>query len=224
MKLGLTNQNTDKPAPDALLETWPIRLVRYTLWFLFRLIFRLEFAGRENVPASGPCIIAPNHQTYLDPLFVGLGMKSLAHYMAWDRLFRMSLLGKVIAKLGAFPVDVLHADKSSYKRSLEILGAGGFLVVFPEGGRTKRGKLDEFKPGVARMALAAGATLVPCTILGGDRVWPSGQRLPRPGKIRLIYHPPMHIAKESFDDPDAEKARIAEVLSLLRTRILTPLL
>lgn len=201
-------------------ETWWIRILRWLLWTCFRLLFRIEFTGRENIPESGPCIIAPNHRTYLDPLFVGLGMKALAHYMAWDRLFRIPLLGSLMTRFGAFPVDVLRADKSSYKRSLEVLERGEFLVVFPEGGRTRSGALEELKPGVARMALATGAPVVPCTILGGERVWPATRRFPRPGKIRVIFHPPLVVAAERVMEGEEERARVSQLLALLRSSIL----
>jgi 1-acyl-sn-glycerol-3-phosphate acyltransferase len=213
-------------AQDIRLSTrdpWLIAFLRPILWVLFRIFFRIEYRGRDNVPLAGPCIIAPNHQSFLDPLFVGLGMRPAAHYMAWDRLFRVPVFGWFIRQMGAFPVDVLRPDKSSYKQSLKVLKHGDHLVVFPEGGRTRRYPLEEFKNGVVRMALATGAPMVPCTIVGGCRVWPPTRRFPRPGKIRVIYHPPIPVSVAGFEDAETERACIAELLGQLRAQVLEPL-
>ena len=200
-------------------EPWTIRILRKLLWGFFRLFCRLEFHGQENIPEKGPCIVTPNHQTYFDPFMVSLGMKTLARYMAWDRLFRLPLLGRLIRNLGAFPVNLLHPDISSYKQSLEVLSGGGFLMVFPEGKLSKQGILDELKPGVARLALATGATLLPCTITGGERVWPKSRILPLPGKMHVVYHAPIPVVAENFNNPEEEKSRVAEILTHLHNSI-----
>jgi 1-acyl-sn-glycerol-3-phosphate acyltransferase len=91
---------------------------------------------------------------------------------------------------GAFPVNLdVTADASAQREAIELLHKGRALVIFPEGGRTKNGKLMPFKMGAFRLALANGVPIVPVTIRGAEMIWPVGQMLPRPGKVTITYHP-----------------------------------
>ena len=97
---------------------------------------------------------------------------------------------------GAFPVNLdVAADASAQREAIEMLRKGLALVMFPEGGRTRSGKLMPFKMGAFRMALVHGVPIVPVTIKGGDTIWPVGQMLPRPGKLTITYHSPIEVQR-----------------------------
>jgi len=124
--------------------------------------------------------------------------------MAWDKPFEIPVLGFLMKAFGAFPLNIDTIDKSAHRSAVELLNQGRALVVFPEGGRTRTGRLEPFKPGAFRLALSHGAPIVPVTILGADSVWPVGQMLPRPGKLSITYHPPIKVERVSNEISRAE--------------------
>ena len=114
--------------------------------------------------------------------------------MAWDKPFEIPVLGLLMRIFGAFPVNVESADASAHRAAVAVLRSGGALVVFPEGGRTRTGRPEPFKPGAFRLALKYGAPVVPVTIKGAYDIWPVGRMLPRPGKLEITYHPAIEAA------------------------------
>lgn len=181
-----------------------IELVRPFVWLFCRIFFRIEFHGVENIPAEGACIITPNHVTYVDPLWVSIPVKRRIHYMAWDRLFEIPVMGFIMRKFGAFPLKLESIDSKAQRRAAELMRRGGALVIFPEGGRSKTGRIMAFKMGAFRLALVHGATIVPVTIHGGYAIWPVGRLLPRPGRVTVTYHPPLPVERARADLPRAE--------------------
>jgi 1-acyl-sn-glycerol-3-phosphate acyltransferase len=167
----------------------------FTRW-LFRLLFKIEFHGAGNIPAQGPCIITPNHVSYGDPIWITVPIHRRIYYMAWDKPFEIPVLGWVMRAFGAFPVNLESAaDASAQRNSLEVLRKGGALVIFPEGGRTRTGKLMPFKMGAFRFALTHGIPIVPVSIRGAEKIWPIGRAIPRPGKLVITYHPPIEVER-----------------------------
>ncbi len=160
---------------------------------LCKLYFRVEFEGKEHVPSQGPVIVAPNHVSYLDPIWISLPIKRPLRYMTWNQMFRVPLLGPLMRAYGAFPVNVDVGDRAALKHSLKHLRAGGGLVIFPEGGRTRTGELMPFKAGVIRLALDTNVAIVPVTIIGGYRAFSPHHKFPRPRKLKIVYHPPLRL-------------------------------
>jgi 1-acyl-sn-glycerol-3-phosphate acyltransferase len=116
--------------------------------------------------------------------------------MAWDKPFRIPVLGLLMRMFGAFPVNLdVAADASAQREAIELLREGRALVMFPEGGRTRTGKLMPFKMGAFRLALAHGIPIVPVSIRGADEIWPVGRILPRPGRLTITYHPPIEVTR-----------------------------
>lgn len=175
------------------LGTRYFRFVRAACALLFRLYFRLEFVGLENVPTRGSFIIAPNHQSYLDPFWVSVPFRSPLRYMTWDRFIYMPVLGHFIRTLGAFPVKLETGDRGALRHSLTHLQQGGRLMIFPEGGRTRTGKVMPFKPGVIRLAMDARVPIVPVTIVGGYEAYNAHHYVPRPRKVKIYFHPPIQL-------------------------------
>jgi 1-acyl-sn-glycerol-3-phosphate acyltransferase len=154
-----------------------------------RAYFGLELVGTGHIPLEGPVIITPNHQTYADPPLVSIPVRRPVHYMAWDRLFEIPGLSWLIRRLRAFPVRLESRDPGATREAVRLLESDAAIMIFPEGARTFDGSVQLFKPGAFRLAVALGAPVLPVTIDGGTRSWPPGRLLPRPGAIRITYHP-----------------------------------
>ena len=178
------------------------------VWLFCRLFFKIKFFGVENIPPQGACIITPNHVTYADPIWITIPVKRRIYYMAWDKPFRIPVLGLLMRMFGAFPVNLeVAADASAQREAIELLRNGSALVIFPEGGRTRTGKLMPFKMGAFRMALAHGIPIVPVSIEGGGKIWPAKRLLPRTGKLTITYHAPIPVERIN---EDATKSEVRE--------------
>jgi len=182
-------------------------LVRPGFHRLCRAYFGLELAGIENIPAGGPVIVTPNHQTYADPALVSIPVRRRVYYMAWSRLFEIPVFSWMIRRLRAFPVRIDSTDPSSTREAVRLLRAGHVVMIFPEGERTHTGQVERFKPGAFRLAVSLQIPVLPVTIEGGHASWPPGRIFPRPGRIRITYHP---ILKS---DPTLEPREAAAELS-----------
>ena len=188
-------------AEPFVLPLWAINVIRIPLYWMSRLFWRVSFKGSENVPQTGGVIIASNHQTYLDPLWMSLPIRREVRYLAWSESFDWPIVGKMIVLLGAWPIQIKKADRTAIRRSRQWLKSGGAIVIFPEGGRCQPdGRLLPFEAGAARMALESNVPILPITIRGGHRAWPKGFRLPRLSKVEVVYHPLQHVSIEEGED------------------------
>jgi 1-acyl-sn-glycerol-3-phosphate acyltransferase len=187
-------------------------LYRIVLWIArrvgFPLLGGLRAAGKENVPAEGPVILAPNHVSYLDPPAVAVASPRRVHFMAEAGLFRNRLFGGFIARLAAFPVQRGTADTSAIRKAIEVLKAGGTLMVFPEGTRGDGAALGEIGPGLAMLVNRTGAAVVPVGVVGTHLMWPKGGKLRR-GRVRVRFGQPIRL--EGGAGPDARE-RFADEL------------
>jgi len=157
---------------------------------LFRVLFNYDCLGEENLPTSGPAVVAANHPSYLDPVLLSLQVRRPIRFMAWDALFRVPLLGALIRTFGAFPVDIRRGKgREAYERAKALVVSGEVVGLFPEGHRSRTGWMEpHLREGAARLSWETGALLVPATIAGAYRAWPHFQALPRPARIRVRYH------------------------------------
>lgn len=185
------------------LSNLKFKLARLIPMVYFKVFHRIEFHGRENVPATGPVIIAPNHISFYDPIIVGTGVDRDIEFMAWEKLFTIPVLRSVIRFFGAFPVELTSADKSAYINAVSTLFKNKALIIFPEGERSGDGKVRNLKSGIARLALKTNARIVPVTIVGAYETFSRHRLLPRPGKISVYYHKPITIDKREFADINA---------------------
>lgn len=167
-----------------------------------RAYLRLTVEGREHVPPTGPVIIASNHLSFVDSMVIPLaagrrvGFLGKAEYVAgtgakgWVRRLWFGEFG------GMIPVD--RDDARAAARSLELaeehLRGGGAFGIYPEGTRSRDGRLHKGRTGVGRLADATGAVLVPCALVGTDRVQPAGRRGLRPHRVTVRFAPPVDVA------------------------------
>lgn len=198
-----------------------LKIIRPIVIIIFKLLFKLESHGLENIPAKGPVLVTPNHITYIDPFLVGALIKRRIYFMTWDEVFRIPVVGKVADWFGAFPVKLEGHDRFAIKRTQDYLKDGQVVGIFPEGGRTTSGKLDPFKQGAFRLAMRAGVPIVPVTINGAYDIWPPGQLYPHlTGKVTVYFHPPIYMPNCSGAEL---KNSIPEISQKVRNAIISTL-
>ena len=139
--------------------------VRYVVWGVYKVVYNFKIEGVENIPQDRPLVMASNHRSYADPVILTIPMKRPVTYMAKEELFKNKLFGWFITKLGAFPVKRGAGDMQVIDDSIAILNSGRNLVIFPEGTRSKDGKVGKGKTGVALIAAKSGADVIPCGIV-----------------------------------------------------------
>jgi len=149
---------------------WTYTFVRILVSLPTLLIYRVKAIGVENVPKSGPLLLAPNHFSQMDHFFIGLYLRRKVRFMAKSQMFGPPVLTYVYKHGGVFPVRRGHHDEEAIKTALTILDQGEMLLVYCEGGRSRSGKLGEVKPGIGRIALEAEVTVVPVAIQGSETV------------------------------------------------------
>ncbi|MBK7091989.1 MAG: 1-acyl-sn-glycerol-3-phosphate acyltransferase [bacterium] len=157
--------------------------------------------GRENVPA-GPALIASNHLSNYDPPMLGSVLSMRVFYFAKVELFRNRAIGWFLRGVHAFPVNRGKADRHAWKQSQDILKRGDQLIFFPEGTRSKDGEVQSGQPGMARLAFATGAPVVPAAICGSNRI---KDVLFRRAKLRVGFAQPIYLS--DYDSPEDDKAR-----------------
>lgn len=135
-------------------------IVRYIL----KLLFGLEARGREKIPMRGRVIIAANHRSYLDPPILGSMLWREVRYLAKEELFKIPVLNWIISYLGAIPIKRSKLDLEALRRSTEILENGEALLVFPEGHRSRDGKLQQGLGGVGYLASQTNTDVYPVYI------------------------------------------------------------
>lgn len=157
-------------------------LAKSILAFVFFLL-GLKSEGTDNIPREGPVIIAVNHISNWDPVVVALVLDRPIHYIAKAELFKNKILGKLLIKLHAFPVNRGKADRRAIRQALLILEEGKILGIFPEGSRNKTGEDIKAQSGIALFALKSGAPIVPVACSGTRRSLPIGWLHPLQVKI-----------------------------------------
>lgn len=130
----------------------------------------------DRVPDDGPVILASNHHSHADVLALGAGIDRPLTFLGSAHLAALPAVGRMLPSLGFVPIERGSADAGALERCLAILAAGGALVVFPEGGRSRDGRVYRPRSGVARLAAAAGCRTVPIGVRGTRAVWPVGGR------------------------------------------------
>jgi len=175
---------------------------------LARLLFRLEVHGEQHVPLEGALVIASNHLSLLDPPLIGCACPRELRYVAKAELFRVPILGRLISRLGAFPVERGTADVGAIRTALHHLKAGHAVLIFIEGTRGTGECLLPPTPGATLLARQSGAPVLPTAIIGTHRAMPKGAKLPRPVKVQVAFGRPITYA-ELFGERTDRAARDA---------------
>ncbi len=177
--------------PTEMLKAGWYWLARLSCRIFCAVVFRYRSYGRENVPATGPVILASNHQSFLDPVFCGVAMKRHLVYVARDTLFRWRLFGFLIHSVNAIPVSRDKADIAAMRAIIARLQGGAAVCLYPEGTRTHDGRIVPVKAGFGLLCRRAKAVVVPVLIDGGFETWPRHKRLFEPGAINVHFGEPL---------------------------------
>ena len=194
---------------------WVYEVVRVATSLHALITFRAWGIGAERVP-NGPVILAPNHASFMDHFFTGMCIRRRVQFMAKSQLFKPGLLQWIYSHGGVFPVRRGHNDEEAFISAFQILGRGGAVVMYCEGGRSRTGQLaDVAKPGIGRLALESGAPVVPVAILGSNKTrnW---RKLSFP-KVTISYGEPFRFDR----DPDPTREEQQEAADIVLDRIKT---
>ena len=171
---------------------------------------RVRHFNVPDITSLRGLLIASNHQSYFDPVFIGIAFERPIHYLAREGLFRVPGFGWLLRAVGTHPVKQGKVDASAIKTVLSLLRGGEALVVFPEGTRTRDGQIGEFQRGAVSMAARCGVPLLPACIEGAFECWPRTRMLPRPGRVAVCFGEmlwPVAGAEDALTDTLKEKMR-----------------
>jgi 1-acyl-sn-glycerol-3-phosphate acyltransferase len=158
---------------------------------LFKLIFGYRIIGRENVPVAGPVILASNHASFLDPPFVGTGVRRRVNFVAKEELFNRPWKRFILTRWKAIPIKREQLDKTMLRAILDKLKAGEVVGLFPEGTRSADENLLPGKPGVGMVVSMAKAPVVPVYIKGSWMTLGKVHSKLRPTPITVVYGKPI---------------------------------
>jgi 1-acyl-sn-glycerol-3-phosphate acyltransferase len=185
------------------------RFVRTIVRGLIRLFGGISIRGSENIPISGPVILAPNHRANVDPPYLSLITSRQIYFMGKEELFRVPVLKQIIYGVGAFPVRRGAADRAALKYAVTLLKGGGVVLIFPEGTRTEDGNLQAAEKGFALIAKQADAAIVPVAIEGTERMLPKGAKLIRRNHVTVTIGVPLSVSELLAAKPETEKDALA---------------
>ena len=181
--------------------------------FLYFLFYHIQVEGREHIPTSGGFVLASNHRSYADPPLLATRLRGQrCVFMAKEELFRNKFFGWLIRKLGAFPVTRGAGDNGVIETAEQYVRSGRVLMIFPEGTRSKDGRVGRGKTGVALIAAQTGAPVVPVAISGARGLFEARGNRATPGTVYVRVLPPIQTAGMSRAEqkqlPDAVRQAI----------------
>lgn len=172
---------------------------------LSRVLFGLRTTGRRHLRFRENCLFASNHRSYADPPLVGCTLEREIWFLAKTELFANRLFARLIRAYHAIPIDRAELDRSTVRTVESLLGEGESVLMFPEGTRSRDGRLQEFKPGIGLIALRGGAPIVPVHISGSDRL---RDCLLRRRRLEVRIGPPIRIPRGYRPDDRKRDYRI----------------
>lgn len=190
------------------------RVFRALLAPLVWLFGRPLVIGREHLPRTGPVILAANHLSFCDSLFVILAARRRVVFLAKAEYFTGggplgALQRRFFLWAGQIPIERGNpaAGAAAVRAAVEILRTGGAWGIFPEGTRSPDGRLYRGRTGAIRVALETGAPVIPVVLRGTDRVNPKGRLLWRPGRVRVEFCPVLDLRTEGGRGDERLRAR-----------------
>ncbi|POX43121.1 1-acyl-sn-glycerol-3-phosphate acyltransferase [Streptomyces sp. Ru73] len=188
-------------------------LLKAILGFVMRVLFRPKVEGLEGIPGSGPVILAGNHVTFIDSLFLSLIVeqktKRQVNFIAKDEYVKgKGVKGRLMAwfftTAGMIPVDRDggHGGVAALMTGRRVLEEGKVFGIYPEGTRSPDGRLYRGRTGIARLTLMTGAPVVPFALIGTDKVQPGGKGIPRVAPVTCRFGEPLDFSRYEGMDRD----------------------
>ena len=170
------------------------------------LAFRPKVKGLRNVPATGPLIIASNHLSFSDSIFMPLVVPRKVTFLAKSEYFTSPGPKGFIKKLTFIALGQVPVDRSGGRRSeaalitgLQVLAAGDCLGIYPEGTRSPDGRLYKARTGIARLAIESGAPIIPVAMFNTDKIQPTGTVMPKVKRVGMTFGEPMYFDGDPKD-------------------------
>lgn len=169
------------------------QLIRFLVVSICRTYCRMTVSGQENIPRTGPFVLAPVHRSYIDtPIASGCTRRRM-RFMGKDSMWKRQPLNWMLSALGAFPVTRGSADREAIVRAIQVLKSGEPLVLFPEGERKSGPVVQPLMDGAAYVACKAGVSIIPVGIGGSERVMGKGAKFIYPRKLVVIIGKPIPV-------------------------------
>jgi 1-acyl-sn-glycerol-3-phosphate acyltransferase len=195
------------------------------------LLFRPKVTGLRHVPNTGPVIIASNHLSFSDSIFMPLVVPRKVTFLAKSEYFTSPGIKGFIKKLTFIALGQVPIDRSGGKRSeaalltgLRVLKEGSCIGIYPEGTRSPDGRLYKGRTGIARMAIESGAAVVPVAMFNTAEIQPTGQVVPKVRRVEMIFAEPMYFTGDSTDPAVLREAtnKIMDVIAAMSGQIYVP--
>ena len=184
----------------------PYKILKSFLFPLLMLLFRPKVSGLRHVPSNGPVIIASNHLSFSDSIFMPLVVPRNVTFLAKSEYFTSPGIKGFIKKITFIALGQVPVDRSGGKRSeaalltgLKLLKADHCIGIYPEGTRSPDGRLYKGRTGIARMAIESGAPIIPVAMYNTAEIQPTGQVVPKVRRVEMVFGEPMYFTGDSTD-------------------------
>jgi 1-acyl-sn-glycerol-3-phosphate acyltransferase len=198
--------------------------VYYLGWIFFRAVYRFYFRWRvfhpERVPESGPVILASNHASFLDPPLVGACLRRGISYLARETLFRFPPMGWLLRHWNVVPLDRDGGSAAGLRVILDRLHEGHAIILFPEGTRTRDGKLQPARSGIGLIVIKSDVPVVPVRVFGTYEAYGRHTRFPRPHRVAVKFGAPMDFKALRAEAKTCTKTRLKEIYQQVAQEIM----
>jgi len=188
------------------MNNLPYGVLRAILTPFLMVLFRPKVKGLRHVPGSGPVIIASNHLSFSDSIFMPLVVPRKVTFLAKSEYFTSPGPKGLLKKLTFIALGQVPVDRSGGRRSeaalitgLKVLGEGKCLGIYPEGTRSPDGRLYKGRTGIARLAIESGAPIIPVAMFNTEKIQPTGTVVPKVMRVEMIFGEPMYFEGDSTD-------------------------
>ena len=206
-------------------------IVRYTLYGILWLFFRMRVSGVENIPKAGPFILIGNHLHNIDPMMAQVALPRNCHFFVKQEVFDFPVISQVARWTGGFPVNRGAPDRQAIRNAEAALSAGLGLGIYPEGTRSTTWALQKGLSGAGLIALRNDVPIVPITITGSERLPFNGkkgklragqtQEKPNDNRTRLTFGPPFRL-ESTIDGRRITAAEATDQMMMVLARMLPP--
>jgi len=203
------------------MNNLPYGILRAFLTPFLMILFRPKVKGLRHVPASGPLIVASNHLSFSDSIFMPLVVPRKVTFLAKSEYFTSPGPKGLIKKLAFIALGQVPVDRSGGRRSeaalitgLKVLAEGKCLGIYPEGTRSPDGRLYKGRTGIARLAIESGAPIIPVAMFNTEKIQPTGTVMPKVMRVEMIFGEPMY-----FDGDSTDLQYLREVTDVIMAKI-----
>lgn len=200
------------PPPKARNAVW--RTFQFLMQNLFCFWLGYRARGQERLDEAGGGLVLANHQSFLDPLLIGVPLRRPISFVARDSLFKVPFIGWVLRNTYVIPISREAASSASLRETIRRMQHGYLVGLFPEGTRTETGEVGEFKPGFVALIRRAKLPVYPVGVAGAYHAMGKGSRFLKPARVRLVYGEAISVEElAQFEGRDQDQALIEFVRS-----------